>query len=95
MTMSHLGNSGIRTFAALDNRPENHTPNTETDEHNKSEGPGPGANFIFGAISPCFAKISSACSRQPFIPASSDAASHGRSADIGQTMTPSSLRAYA
>ena len=32
--------------------------------------PGPKADFIFAAISPCFAKISAAPSRQPFIPAS-------------------------
>ena len=37
---------------------------------NKSEGPGPRADFIFAAISPCFAKISAVRSRQPFIPAS-------------------------
>ena len=33
--------------------------------------PGPQADFIFAAILPCFAKISAACPRQPFIPASS------------------------
>ena len=33
----------------------------------KSKVPGPGADFIFAAISPCFAKISAARSRQPFI----------------------------
>ena len=37
----------------------------------QSEGPGPGADFIFTAISLCFVKISAARSRQPFIPASS------------------------
>ena len=61
----------------------------------QSKVPGPKADFIFTAIEPCFANISAARSRQPFIPASSVAASHGRNADIGQTITPSSLRAYA
>ena len=32
---------------------------------------GPGADFIFAAISPCFAKISAVHPRQPFIPSSS------------------------
>ena len=41
------------------------------DFHKKSKGPGPGADFIFAAILPCFAKISAARSRQPFIPAAS------------------------
>ena len=67
----------------------------EDEAWRNNKGPGPGANFIFAAIEPCSAKISAARSRQPFIPASSVAASHGRNADIGQTITPSSLRAYA
>ena len=37
----------------------------------QSKVPGPKADFIFAAISPCFAKISAVLPRQPFIPASS------------------------
>ena len=54
----------------------------------------PRSELHFAAIEPCSAKTSAARSRQPFIPASSIAASHGRNADIGQTITPSS-RVYA
>ena len=50
--------------------------------------------LCFAAIEACAVKASDARSRQPFFPASSVAASHGRNADIGQTMTPS-LRLYA
>ena len=35
--------------------------------HQESEGTGPGADFIFAAISPCSVKIPAARSRQPFI----------------------------
>ena len=45
--------------------------------------PGPKADFIFAAISPCFAKISAARSRQPFIPASS-APARNQPTEIGE-----------
>ena len=50
----------------------------------KSEGPGPGADFIFAAISLCFVKISAARQRQPFIPASSAPHEYERVAGLGQ-----------
>ena len=57
-----------------DDNPGNFAPvcdRTHLKASQQSKVPGPKADFIFAAMSPCFAKISAARSRQPFIPASS------------------------